>query len=322
MSTRQEPVCDGRGASTDAPVPVAVSASEHVDQCIEVYAARCRQRLSSFIDTERSLARAWTLQKQTLWHDVLIAPINALWAIPYWTLRKLCLALDALGVPRATAPLAILGPGLVSGYRRATDAELARAVFEWDVTGGATRLPASLLRDLERHPALSHLAFHPQALPLASVHKVLDDYSAARTLVADLAGTGFTVLVSWLAFKSTSLGLLDISTRFARRDAANRAASHFALGRPAGKVFYAVFRPEASRFETVLILALLTLVIALGSMLCALVTEPALAAAGLQARRLNMLVDKVERELVVVFGTRVKPTLRGTERRETPPTDL
>jgi len=318
MSTPHDPVCDGHRTSPDAAaIPIAQSASEHVDACIDAYAERCRRRVSAFIATERSLTRAWTLQKRTLWRDVLIAPLNSLWAVPYWTLRKVCTGLDALGVPHATAPLAVLGPGLVSGYRQTTDRDLAREVFEWELDRDGTRLPASLLRDLERHPAFSRVSFHPQALPLDAVRKVLDDYSAARTLVSDLAGTGFTLLVGWTAFRSTSLGLLDMSTRFARRDAASRAASHFVLGRPAGKVFYAVFRPEASRLETLLILATLAVVIAFGSMLCALITEPALSAAGLQQRRLMTLVNKVERELVVVFGTRVKPALRGAERRDT-----
>jgi hypothetical protein len=51
-------------------------------------------------------------------------------------------------------------------------------------------------------------------------------------------------------------------------------------------------------------------------MLCVLASEPVLAAVGLQQRRLAGLVDKVERELVVLFNKQVKSALRRSVRRD------
>ena len=73
----------------------------------------------------------------------------------------------------------------------------------------------------------------------------------------------------------------------------------------------------ANWFETMAILFVLALVIAAGSILCVLACEPVLAALGLQQRRLAGLVDRVERELVVLLGKQVKPALRSADRGET-----
>jgi hypothetical protein len=316
MTTRHDPVRDERRVPGDSlTADAAASASEHVDRCIEAYAEHCRQRIPAFTQAQVSVAHAWTIQKRTFWRDLMIAPLNSLWSVPYWTIRKVCVGLEALGVSGASVVLGSLKAGVTSGYQKATDATLARDLLEWDLDGAAG-LPVSLLHDLERHPGLSHLRFHPHALPLEPVRKVIDGFSSARALVADLAGAGFTLAVSWIAFRSTSMGLFDVANRVARQDAKSRAASHFVLGRPAGKVFFSVFRPEASRVEIAIILVVLALVIASGSMLCVLASEPVLAALGLQQRRLAGLVDKVERELVVLFNKQVKSALRRGGRGE------
>ena len=264
------------------------------------------------------MTRAWAIQKPTVWRDLLLAPLNSVWSVPYWTIRKVCLGLDSLGVPGASTVLTSLKSGVTSGYQKASDAFLARDLFEWDLDRPTALLPDSLLCDLERHRSLSHVRSRLQARAIQPVRKVIDDFSSARALVADLAGAGVTVLVGWWAFGSTSMGLVDLANRFARQDAKNRAASHFALGRPAGKVFFSIFRPHASTFEVAAILFVLALVIASGSMACTLASESVLKMLGLQQRRLARLVDKVERELVVLLGQQLRTALRSPDRSTSP----
>ena len=310
MTTWQEPTGDDRRVQGEVAATVdAANAGMHVDRCIEAYATRCRLRIPAFVAAHSSLERAWSTQKRTLWWDLAIGPVNSVWALPYWTIRKVCTGLDSLGVPGADTVLRFLSPGVTSGYQKATDAALARELLEWDVADESMGLPSGLVRDIERHPALPHLRLDRHVSSVQSVRRVLDEFAKGRASIADLAGAGFTIAVSWLAFRSVSLGLVDMANRFARQDAKSRAASHFVLGRRAGSVFFSVFRPEASLFEIAIILVLLALVVAAGAMLCGLATEPVLNALGLQQRRLAKLVDKLERELVVLFHTHVKSTL-------------
>lgn len=89
------------------------------------------------------------------------------------------------------------------------------------------------------------------------------------------------------------------------------------LGRRAGSVFYTVFRPEASALETAAILSALVAVVAVGAMACTLASDPIRRALGLHQRRLAALVDRVERELILLSQKRIKPDLEASSRLQT-----
>ena len=316
MATRQEPASDESRVHDEMASTVDVAnAAMHVDRCIDAYAQRCRQRIPAFVDEHISLEQAWSTQKQTFWPDVLIGPVNSVWAIPYWTIRKACTGLDALGVPVAGSVLRSLKPGLTSGYQIATEATLARELLEWDLEGPSASLPSGLVKELEHNPAIRRLRLNDRPASLRPIRTVIDEFSSGRALVADLAGAALTLGVSWLAFRSTSMGLFDIANRFARQDAKSRAASHFVFGRRAGNVFFSVFRPQASNVEIGFILVTLTVAVAAGAMLCVLGSEHLLKVLGLHQRRLSALVDKIEREMVVLLNRDVKSALRTADAR-------
>ena len=317
MATRQEPASDeGLVAREIASTVDVANAAMHVDRCIEAYAHRCRQRIPAFVDAHISLEQAWSTQKQTFWPDLLIGPVNSVWAIPYWTIRRACTGLDALGVPAAGSVLRSIKPGLPSGYQIATEATLARELLEWHLDDPSTALPAGLVKELEQHPAIRRLRLNDRPASIRPIRTVIDEFSSGRALVADLAGAALTLGVSWLAFRSTSMGLYDIANRFARQDAKSRAASRFVFGRRAGNVFFSIFRPQASMFEIGLILVTLAIAVAAGAMLCVLGSEHLLKVLGLHERRLSTLVDKIERELVVLLNRDVKSALRSANANE------
>ena len=319
MATQQEPASDEGRIHGDVVSTVDVAnAALHVDRCIEAYAQRCRQRIPAFVDTHISLEQAWSTQKRTFWPDLIIGPVNSVWAIPYWTIRKACTGLDALGVPVAGSVLRLVKPGLTSGYQTATEATLARELLEWDLDDPSTSLPSGLVKELEQNAAIRRLRLNARPASLRPIRAVIDEFSSGRALVADLAGAALTLAVSWLAFRSTSMGLYDIANRFARQDAKSRAASRFVFGRRAGNVFFSVFRPQASNFEIGLILVTLTVAVAAGAMLCVLGSEHVLKVLGLHQRRLSTLVDKIEREMVVLLNRDVKAALRTADAYSSP----
>lgn len=316
MATEHVPASDeGRIVGDITSADDVASAAMHVDRCVDAYAQRCRQRIPGFVDAHISLQQAWATQKQTFWPDLLIGPVNSLWAIPYWTIRKACTGLDSLGVPVVGSLMKSVKPGLTSGYQLATEATLARELLEWQLDDHSASLPSGLVKDLEQHPAIRRLRLNHQPKSLHSIRTVIDEFSSGRALVADLAGAALTLAVSWLAFRSTSLGLFDIANRFARQDAKSRAASHFVFGRRAGNVFFSIFRPQASTFEIALILIVLTVAVAGGAMLCVLGSEHVLKVLNLHQRRLGTLIDKIERELVLLLNRDVKSALRTADVR-------
>ncbi len=304
----------GHGMNDHARVTVTEGeAALHVDRCLAAYVDRCRARIPAFVDRHFTLQAAWTAQQRSLWADLAVGPVNSIWAIPYLTLRKLVTGLDAIGVPLVARLFRRVPSNVRTGYQRHIEAAIASDLLEWD-RADMRGLPHGLVRDLARHPAIAyHPALHdPDAA--APLRAVFDGFALARAQVSDLAGAGVTLAASWLAFGTTSLSLASMADRFARGNARSRAASHFFLGKRAGLVFYGVFRPAANPVETALILVLLALVVAAGAIACAVVSDPLRRALGLHQRRLNTLVDNLERELAAFAQKAVKPSLLPPDR--------
>ncbi|MGE3959637.1 MAG: DUF6635 family protein [Vicinamibacterales bacterium] len=284
-------------------------AVQHVDRCIASYADACRTRIPAFVASHFSLRQTWHLQRRTLARDLLVGPLNSLWAIPYLTLSRVCRGLDIVGVSGAMRVLKAVPAGIPTGYQRSVEQMIATDLLAWGNTGPSDGLPGALVDDLERHPGVRGNAAVGKVLSDDALRAVFEQFLSARALVVDVAGAAVTLALGWMAFDAPSLGLMGISEGFARRNARSRAASRFFLGRRAGSVFYSVFRPSAHPVETAIILGLLALGIGALAMACSLLFEPVRKAFGLHERRLHRLVDQIERELLVIAQRQIKPAL-------------
>lgn len=287
------------------PAPDVVAASDRIGStdavaaAIADYAEGCRRRIPDFVASQFTLTHAWQVQRQTLWSDLFIGPVNAIWAVPYLALTRICRGLDALGVPGASRALRAVPRGIPSGYQRAVEQLIVTRLLGWD------RQPASGLPDALRRECatrgVERAADLLQRAEGADAFRVpLDQFAAGRDLLADLSGTAATLGLGWLAFDKPSLGLGGLSEQLAGRSARARAASHFVLGRRAGSVFYAVFRPQANPVETGVILAGLALLVGAVVVAAGLLCEPLHQRLGLHERRLRVLVDTVERDLLLL----------------------
>ncbi len=287
---------------------VHVPASVHVDQCIDAYIGRCRERIPAFVDSHFSWRQTWDAQLPSIGLDLALGPLNSAWSIPYLAIRKICSSLDSLGLPGADAIVRSLPDGVRTGYERAIDTAVANNLLEWHTDGEVAGLPLGLIEDLERHPAIAAGVVRRLAAP--RVADVLKDFSSARMLVTSSAGTLATIALGWLLFGNTSLAITDLADRLARRRARSRAAARFVLGRPVGTVFYSVFRPNAGAAETIAFLVMLLAVVAVVSLACAIASDPLRKTFGLHQRRLTTLVDGLERELLILAQKQIKPGVK------------
>lgn len=293
----------GLGASPSA------AAASHIDRAVAAYADACRARIPAFIASHFSLHQTWALQRPTLWQDLLLGPINALWSIPYLTTSRICRGLDVLGVRTAARLLTLIPRGVKTGYQRRIESVIARSLLDWGEEEPGQGLPRGLVQLLETHAELGGSEALRRAIAKDALQAVFDQFLSARALVTDVTGALLTLGLGWFLFDTPSMGLMGISERLARRNARNRAASRFFLGDRAGSVFYRVFRPQANWFETVAILAVLAFVIGAISTSCSVLFEPVRKRFGLHERRLHSLVDSIERELLVVAHRQIKPAL-------------
>ena len=287
-------------------------AISRADRSIETYVERCRQRIPAFVSANFSIRQTWELQRPTLWFDLACAPVNSAWALPYLAIHKVAETADRVGYPRLARWAKRLPRGIKTGYQRQIERRICRDLLEWDREQSPAAFPQGLRKELEAVPALRkrietlELEQFDRA-PARTLVDLLHQFSAGRAIVSDLFGTLLTVGMSWAIIGSTSLSLTGIAHSVASKTAHDRAASRFFLGKKMGAAFYNVFPPKVDEATTWTILVLLGVVLAAGALACTILSDPIRKYLGFHHYRLGVLLDEVERELIVLSHKRVRP---------------
>ena len=253
-----------------------------------------------------SLEQAWNLQRPTLWRDLACSPVNAAWALPHLAVHKAAESAEKVGSSHAGLAKR-LPTGIKTGYQRQIEQRICRDLLEWDREASPAFLPQGFLSELDADPSLrKRIEALDHRVPARALTDLLNQFSSGRAIVSDLLGTLLTLAMSWLILGSASLSLNNIAHGLARKSAHDRAASHFFLGKKAGSAFYNIFPPavhESTVWTTFIVLgACLTV----AAMACTMLSDPIRKALGFHRRRLEVLIDDVERELIVLSHKRLR----------------
>jgi hypothetical protein len=287
----------------------------HLDRSIETYIERCRKKIPSFVESNFTLRQSWRLQRPTLWFDLACAPLNSSWALPHLAIHKATESLDRVGYPRPAHWVKVLPPGIKTGYQRRIERLICTDLLEWDGERSPAALPRGLLTELEAVPALRNFIETPEFQESGracarTLTDLLRQFSSGRALVSDLSGTFLTLAMGWWILGSTSPSLSGIAHGLAKKSAHDRAASRFFLGKKAGAHFYNVFHPKVheSTIWTMLILLLVGLTV--GAMVCTILSDPIRKMLGFHRNRLEILLNQMERELILFSHKRIQEGLR------------
>lgn len=296
------PYIRGMAVMTEPEIGLAVS---HADRCIAAYVARCRKRIPAFVERNFSLAQASRVQRRSLGRDLLCGPINSAWALPHLALQKVTEALARVGYLEPARWAKRLPSGMKTGYQARIEEVLCADLLEWRRERSPDALPDGLLQELEAVPGLRDLIEraereNPGPRPARKLGELVQQFSAGRALVSDVSATVLTLGTGWWLFGNASLGLKGLAQGFAAQHAQERAASRFFLGKRLGAHFYRAFPPDVPESSVWTILVLLAIALSLGAMACTVLSEPLRKGLGLQRNRLEVLLDEVERELVVL----------------------
>ena len=280
-----------------------------VDRSIEAYIGRCRSRIPSFVAANFSLEQTWALQRPTLWRDLACAPFNAAWALPNLAIHKAAEAAEKVGSSHAGRAKR-LPVGIRTGYQRQIEERICRELLEWDRESLPASLPQGFLSGLdEAMPLRKRIEALDHTVPARTLTDLLNQFSSGRAVISDLFGTLLTLATSWLILGSTSLSLNNIAHGFAKKNAHDRAVSHFFLGKKAGSVFYKLFPPAVSERTIWTTFVVLGVCLTAGAMACTILSDPIRKALGFHRHRLEVLVDDVERELIVLSHKRIRQEL-------------
>jgi hypothetical protein len=287
-----------------------------LEECIEQYIADCRNRVDGFVERHFSLQETIALQKQSLVSDLLCHLVNALWAIPYFFVKKLIKVLVKLGWRSGTDLITLVPTGLKTRYQREIEQLIAIELLDWPCTRGDRRAsPSGLLEYVKRHkqvgPLLAAGAISDEVLrELSDVPRLIAEHSAGRIVVLDTAATVLTLAAGWLFFGDHSLGISGIGSLIARNRAKEEAASTFMFGSSLGSAFYSVFPPNPSFWQVTGATIIVGLSVTAMSLLVGLLSDPCLKRVGFQHTRLDVLIDAVEDCLHRQVRKRLKPVLR------------
>lgn len=283
-------------------------AAFEVDLCIERYTQRCRSKVDIFCESHFSLDDTWNIQKETFWMDILLAPLNSAWAIPYLSIKKGADILSKFGFVSLNDLALRIPSGIRTGYQHKMEALICEGILEWDLRESPSALPQGLLKDLSQVPSLSsHLIHDPECR--SSLRKLINEFFSTRAMVIDLSGAVLTLLLGWCAFGNLSGDLHGIANCFARKHAHDDAANHFFLGKSIGSTFYNIFPPRAAENQVFFLTILLGVGLTVGAMALTISSDPLRKLLGLHKARLKVLLNDFEKELLLFSHKKVKKIL-------------
>jgi hypothetical protein len=255
------------------------------------------------------------LQRATLWFDLACAPVNSAWALPHLAIHKISESAEKVGYPQPARWTKRLPAGIKTGYQRQIERRICRDLLEWDREESHAALPQGLLKELAAVPSLRRRietleVTRSDRAPARTLVDLLNQFSSGRAIVSDLFGTLLTLATSWLIIGSASLSLSNIAHGLARKSAHDRAASRFFLGKKAGSAFYNAFPPAVHESTIWTILVVLGVVLTVGAMAGTILSDPIRKSLGFHQHRLGVLLDEMERELIVLSHKKIRQDLR------------
>lgn len=266
-----------------------------IDQCIEKYTEDRKQRVDNFIDRHFSIQQTIEIQKKTFSIDLFLNPLNALWSIPYLSLKKFIETLDKLGWAKLTPTIEKIPSGIKTGYQKRIEKLIATELLDHNALILELRKQGLVLNE-------KHIE--------AEIRKEIDKYSSSQTLITDLSGSVMTLLIGWYYFGDKTLGVFGIGNRIARKMAHDKAASGFVFGEQLGSAFYNAFPPEPTKTQVYLITLGVGVLLTAFSLLAAVMSDPVRKNLGLHKRNLNNLIEELEEKLFLQIKKEIKKSRR------------
>lgn len=295
--------------------------SHAVAQGARDYFAARRQRVVPFVEKHYSMKGALRINRKAFGQDLLRAPANLLWAMPYLGIHVSSYLLRKAKMQQVGESLAKVPPGFRTRVQQEIEwlvrAELFELPFEQHIAQHHRHFDQdALLSAIMAQPELSQLVldYLEQINNLAGkpdfqakLTQQLNVYTSTRVAAADLACGLLTLSSGALMFKQLTPGAMSTGSALAAAIAQQSAISHFMFGSSLGSIYYSVF-PAAASFG---LLAATTggVLGALGviSAFSGIITDPLQKQFGVHERRLYKLIDALEAQFIEDSSKRFYP---------------
>ena len=287
-----------------------------VDKAIQKYIQSRKEKVPGFVKRHFSFPGTLELNKKAIGSDLYKAPINVIWLLPYTGLKASSALLKKVGFQRIPSCIENLPVGFATDVQKEVTWLIFTELLEIPYFQGKRKSGKdALLEEILDQPEISSLF----ATALSNIYwksrnpefrlaleKNLLEYSKSRTAAADLACSLISLSVGATMFNKMTPGALTAGGALAAAIAQQAAISNFIFGPTFGSLYYGIFPASTS-------LALLTA--STGSILAALailssfsgiIMDPIQYKLGIHGRRLNRLIDSLEKDLNGQGGSRFK----------------
>ncbi|WP_455212417.1 DUF6635 family protein [Kaarinaea lacus] len=291
--------------------------SRAVIQGARDYFAARRQRVAPFVEKHYSLKGALLINRKAIGKDLLRAPANLLWAMPYLGIQASSFVLRKARLQSLSDWLTKTPPGFRTRVQQEIEWLVRTELFELPFEQGDRHFDHdALLSAILAQPELSELLVgylekinylrdKPDFLNQLTQH--LSAYTNTRSAAADLASGVLSLSAGAVAFKQLTPGAISTGSALAAAIAQQSAISHFVFGSTLGSIYYSVFPAAAS----IGLLAATTggVLAALGvlSAFSGIVTDPLQKQFGMHERRLYKLIDALEAQFLEDSSKRFYP---------------
>ena len=277
-----------------------------IDRAIESYLQARRQKIPEFVRSHFSLAGALKINKKALGADLIKAPLNTVWIVPYTATRVLSSAAAAVGLKKLAALAGKMPAGFKTAVQEEIDSLIFRELLELPRPGDRDQVADALLAEILDQPEIQGL-FQDQLDQIQaksrqegfrrSLEARLKDYSLSRTAINELSGNIIALAGGVTMLGKMTPGGISFGTVLAGAIAQHSAISSFFLGSTLGGIYYSIFPASATLGLAVASTSSVLAVLAIFSAFAGVITDPLQARLGVHKRRLNRLIDSLDEAL-------------------------
>ena len=275
---------------------------------IRRYFATRRERVQPFVERHFSLRGTASIHRAALGLDVLRAPANLLLAGPQAAMKGCGAVAGRFGATRMSRYAASHNLLLRTRVSRRIEALVCTELLElpWRAAGQDSRRDAlgeTILAD-QRVAALAEetlLAIGRRADDpafRARLTEVMGNYAATRAAAAEITTSLMTLGSGAVALKQLTPGAVTLGPALAALIAQQSAIAAFPLGAGLGSVWYAMFPVAPAAILVAGLTGGLMIAASCVAAFAGLISDPVQRRLGLHARRLNRMLDALERQML------------------------
>jgi hypothetical protein len=278
-----------------------------LDRAIDSYIKKRREKVPAFVKKHFSFTGALRLNRKVLSSDLYKTPLNVFWAMPYTGLKVSSLLIKKIGFKRIPSYMNRLPVGFETNLQKEINWLIFTELLELPYAQDKRKSQKdALAEEIFNQPEISSLFIHElSVIKLKSkdqrfrdaLERNLRDYSGSRIATSELAGSIISLSAGAGMFGKMTPGAMTFGGGLASAIAQYTAISNFILGPTLGGIYYSIFPATASMGLLVASTGTVLAALALVTSFSGIITDPIQSKLGLHQKRLNRLIDSLDKEL-------------------------